>query len=292
MVERSAVRRRGVSWRGYWTGWLGLGIVVITTVCAVFAPLLAPHDPYVQDLAVRLAPPVWAAAGHAEHILGTDHVGRDYLSRIIYGARVSLATSVLAVLVSGVLGVVAGVSMGYYGGLTDRILTFLTNLTLTFPFMLLAIAMIALMGSGFVNMVAVLGVTAWPIYARIVRGEVLSLREREFVLAGIGLGGSTRRILWTHILPNLGNLVIVLASVEAARMIIVESFLSYLGLGVPPPAPSWGGMLSEAQLYVFTKGWMAAFPGLAILGTVLGINLVGDALRDYLDPQMKTLATG
>ena len=180
--------------------------------------------------------------------------------------------------------------MGYRGGLADRVLTFLTNLTLTFPFMLLTITVIALMGSGFVNMVVVLGVTGWPIYARIVRAEVLTLREREFVLAEIGLGGSTARILAAHILPNLANLVIVLVSVEAARMIVVESFLSYLGLGVPPPAPSWGSMLSEAQLYVFTKGWMATLPGLAIVVTVLGVNLAGDALRDFLDPQMKTLA--
>jgi peptide/nickel transport system permease protein len=268
-----------------------MAIVGLAATCALLAPRLAPHDPYAQDLAARLAPPAWSRAGSVEHLLGTDHVGRDYLSRIIYGARVSLATSVLAVLVSGTIGVGAGLAMGYQGGLADRVLTFLTNLTLTFPFMLLAIAVIALMGSGFVNMVAVLGVTGWPIYARIVRAEVLTLREREFVLAEIGLGGSTVRILAAHILPNLGNLVIVLASVEAARMIVVESFLSYLGLGVPPPAPSWGGMLSEAQLYVFTRWWMAAPPGLAIVVTVLGVNLVGDALRDFLDPQMKTLAT-
>src|SRR5262245_54752508 len=291
MAERGSSPFRLPGWRGYWSGSLGVSIVALATACALLAPRLAPHDPYAQDLAARLAPPVWAPAGSGEHLLGTDHVGRDYLSRIIYGARVSLATSALAVLVSGTIGVAAGLTMGYQGGLADRVLTFLTNLTLTFPFMLLAIAVIALMGSGFVNMVAVLGVTGWPIYARIVRAEVLTLREREFVLAEIGLGGSTGRILAAHILPNLANLVIVLASVEAARMIVVESFLSYLGLGVPPPAPSWGGMLSEAQLYVFTKWWMATLPGLAIVVTVLGVNLVGDALRDFLDPQMKTLTS-
>jgi peptide/nickel transport system permease protein len=158
--------------------------------------------------------------------------------------------------------------------------------------MLLAIAMIALMGSGFVNMILVLGVTGWPIYARVVRAEVLSLREREFVVAGTALGGSPARILAAHILPNLANLIVVLASVEVARMIVVESFLSYLGLGVPPPAPSWGGMLSEGQLYVLTKWWLATFPGLAILVTVLGVNLMGDALRDVLDPTLKTAAPG
>jgi peptide/nickel transport system permease protein len=182
--------------------------------------------------------------------------------------------------------------MGFYGGATDRVLTFLANVTLTFPFMLLAIVVIALMGSGFVNMVLVLGVTSWPIYARVIRNEVLTLRERDFVQAEVGLGSSSLRILLAHIVPNLANLLIVLASVEVARMIIVESFLSYLGLGVPPPTPSWGGMLSEGQLYVFTSSWLAMFPGLAIFTTVLGVNLVGDALRDLLDPHMKTVTTG
>jgi peptide/nickel transport system permease protein len=259
---------------------------------AVFAPALAPHDPYSQDIAARLRAPAWAPTGTAEHLLGTDHVGRDYLSRIVYGARISLAVGVLAVACSGVLGVVVGLLSGFYGGTVDRALTFLTNLTLTLPFMLLAIAMIALMGSGFVNMILVLGVTGWPIYARVVRAEVLSLREREFVVAGTALGGTPARLLAAHILPNLANLIVVLASVEVARMIIVESFLSYLGLGVPPPAPSWGGMLSEGQLYVLTKWWLATFPGLAILVTVLGVNLVGDALRDILDPTLKTAGPG
>jgi peptide/nickel transport system permease protein len=289
MAERPG-RRRWPALARYWTGWAGLAVVAAMTLTGLLAPLLAPHDPLAQEVAARLRPPVWNPLGSGQHLLGTDHVGRDYLSRIIYGARVSLATGVLAVACSGVLGVTAGLAMGYFGGLADRLLTFLTNLTLTFPFMLLAIAVIALLGSGFVNMVLVLGVTGWPIYARIVRAEVLSLREREFVVAGTALGGSTARIVGRHLLPNLANLVIVLASVEVARMIIVESFLSYLGLGVPPPTPSWGGMLSEGQLYVFTQWWLAAFPGLAILVTVLGINLVGDALRDLLDPQMKTIA--
>jgi peptide/nickel transport system permease protein len=283
------LRRLG---RPYWTGLVGAGLVATAVLVACFAPALAPHDPYAQDVAVRLRPPAWAPLGTREHLLGTDHVGRDYLSRILYGARVSLATGVLAVLCSGVLGVAAGLAMGVGGRALDRALTFLTNLTLTFPFMLLAIAVIALMGSGFVNMVLVLGLTGWPVYARVVRAEVLSLREREFVQAGVGLGGSPARILLRHILPNLWNLIVVLASVEVARMIIVESFLSYLGLGVPPPTPSWGGMLSEGQLYVFTRWWLAAFPGLAIFGTVLGVNLLGDALRDLLDPQMKTVGPG
>lgn len=277
--------------RAYWTGWAGVLLVGLMTSCALFSPQLSPHDPFSQDVAARLRPPMWARAGSPEHPLGTDHVGRDYLSRIIYGARVSLAVGLLAVLCSGGLGVTAGLVMGFYGGAADRVLSFLANVTLTFPFMLLAIVVIALMGAGFVNMVLVLGVTSWPIYARVVRNEVLSLRERDFVQAEVGLGSSTLRILLGHILPNLANLLIVLASVEVARMIIVESFLSYLGLGVPPPTPSWGSMLSEGQLYVFTSAWLAMFPGSAIFATVLGVNLVGDALRDLLDPHMKTVTT-
>ncbi len=264
----------------------------LMALCALFSPQLSPHDPFSQDVAARLRPPMWAGAGSAEHPLGTDHVGRDYLSRIIYGARVSLAVGLLAVLCSGGIGVAAGLVMGFYGGAADRVLSFLANVTLTFPFMLLAIVVIALMGAGFVNMVLVLGVTSWPIYARVIRNEVLGLRERDFVQAEVGLGSSSLRILLGHILPNLANLLIVLASVEVARMIIVESFLSYLGLGVPPPTPSWGGMLSEGQLYVFTSAWLAMFPGLAIFATVLGVNLVGDALRDLLDPHMKTVTAG
>ena len=287
--------RRGqrlAAMRRHWPGAIGLAIVAVMAAGAVLAPHLVPHDPYSQDIAVRLRPPAWAPAGSADHLLGTDHVGRDYLSRIVYGARISLAVGVLAVACSALLGVVIGLLSGYYGGGVDRALTFLTNLTLTLPFMLLAIAMIALMGSGFVNMILVLGVTGWPIYARVVRAEVLSLREREFVVAGTALGGRPARILAAHILPNLANLIVVLASVEVARMIVVESFLSYLGLGVPPPAPSWGGMLSEGQLYVLTKWWLATFPGLAILVTALGVNLIGDALRDVLDPTLKTAAPG
>jgi peptide/nickel transport system permease protein len=276
--------------RRYWTGWVGTAVVAAVAASALLASYLAPHDPYAQDVAQRLRPPAWSSGGSSDHLLGTDHVGRDYLSRIIFGARVSLAAGILAVICSGFLGVPIGLFSGFYGGLLDRGLSFLTNVTLTFPFMLLAITVIALMGPGFVNMVLVLGLTGWPIYARVVRAEVFSLREREYVLAGVSLGASPVRILFLHIFPNLGNLIIVLASVEVGRMIIVESFFSYLGLGVPPPTPSWGGMLSEGQLYVLTKWWLAMFPGLGILVTVLGINLIGDALRDLLDPQQKTIS--
>jgi peptide/nickel transport system permease protein len=276
--------------RRYWTGWVGTAVVAAVAASALLASYLAPHDPYAQDVAQRLRPPAWSSGGSSDHLLGTDHVGRDYLSRIIFGARVSLAAGILAVICSGFLGVPIGLFSGFYGGLLDRGLSFLTNVTLTFPFMLLAITVIALMGPGFVNMVLVLGLTGWPIYARVVRAEVFSLREREYVLAGVSLGASPVRILFLHIFPNLGNLIIVLASVEVGRMIIVESFFSYLGLGVPPPIPSWGGMLSEGQLYVLTKWWLAMFPGLGILVTVLGINLIGDALRDLLDPQQKTIS--
>ena len=285
-------RRRLPALGRYWTGWLGALLVTAMIICAVFAPYLAPHDPYAQDIATRLRPPAWAPGGSIEHLLGTDHVGRDYLSRIIYGARISIAAGVLAVLCSGLIGVLVGLLSGFYGGFLDRAFSFLTNLTLTFPFMLLAIAVIALVGAGFVNMILVLGLTGWPVYARVVRAEVFSLREREFVVAEISLGARPAQILFGHILPNVSNLIVVLASVEVGRMIIVESFLSYLGLGVPPPVPSWGGMLSEGQLYIFQKWWLPTFPGLAIFLTVVGINLIGDALRDLFDPHLKTVRAG
>src|SRR5262245_38995036 len=199
--------RRPCPGHAYWTGWLGLALVAVMALCALFSPQLAPHDPYAQDISARLRPPAWASKGSAEHPLGTDHVGRDYLSRIIYGARVSLAVGLLAVARWGGLGVTAGLVMGFRGRLAERALTFLSELTLTRPFTPLAIAVIALMGAAVVNMVLLLGVTSWPIYARVVRAEVLSLREREFVLAGVGLGSSPARILLGHILPNLSNLL-------------------------------------------------------------------------------------
>ena len=258
--------------------------MLLAVLCAALAPSLAPHDPYAQAVSVRLLPPVWESGGSWTHPLGTDPLGRDLLSRIIYGARISISAGALAVAVSMVLGVVMGLLAGYYRGTIDTVISSLVNVILAFPFLLLALAAVAVVGPGFGNMVIVLGVTGWPIYTRVVRAETLKYREREFIQAARALGLGSARILWAHVLPNLLNAIIVMASLEVARMIILESFLSFLGLGIQPPIPSWGGMLGEGRVYMLTHWWLAAFPGLAIFLTTLGINLFGDGLRDVLDP--------
>ena len=261
------------------------GIVLVIAIgAAVLAPLLAPHDPYAQAVGSRLIPPVWDAGGGWSNLLGTDPLGRDLLSRIIYGARISISAGALAVTVSMILGVLMGLVAGYYGGRVDTVISNAVNLMLAFPFLLLALAAVAVIGPGFRNMVIVLGITGWPIYTRVVRAETLKYREREFILAARALGLNSPRILWGHVLPNLVNTIIVMSSLEVARMIILESFLSFLGLGIQPPTPSWGAMLGEGRVYMFTHWWLAAFPGLAIFITTLGINLFGDGLRDLLDP--------
>ncbi len=263
---------------------VGATIVLAAVLCAVMAPLLAPHDPYLPVVSARLIPPVWDAGGTWQHPLGTDPLGRDLLSRIIYGARVSISAGALAVVVSMTFGVLMGLLAGYYGGLVDSIIGNLVNVILAYPFLLLALAAIAALGPSFGNMIVVLGLTGWPVYTRVVRAETLKVREREFVQAARALGLGTARIIRAHVLPNLLNTIIVMASLEVARMIILESFLSFLGLGIQPPTPSWGGMLGEGRVYMLTHWWLAAFPGLAIFITTLGINLFGDGLRDVLDP--------
>jgi ABC-type dipeptide/oligopeptide/nickel transport system permease subunit len=259
-------------------------IVALALAAALFAPWLAPHDPYVQDVGARLTPPVWDAGGTWSRPLGTDALGRDLLSRIIYGARVSMSAGALAVVLSMVLGVALGLAAGYYGGAVDTAIGNVVDTLLAFPFILLALAAVAVVGPSFTNMIIVLGVTGWPVYTRVVRAETLKYRQLEFVVAARALGMRSLRIIRAHILPNLANTVIVMASLEVARMIILESFLSFLGLGIQPPTPSWGGMLGEGRVYVLTHWWLAAFPGLAIFVTTLGINLFGDGLRDLLDP--------
>jgi len=249
--------------------------------------LIAPHDPLTVDIRHRLSPPAWMDRGTAEHLLGTDQVGRDLLARMIYGGRVSLVVGVAAVLISATIGVLLGLAAGYFGGNTDWSIMTLINVMLTFPFVLLALAVIAVLGPNLVNMIAVLGVAGWPIYTRVVRAETLAIREREFVLAGQALGMSHARIVFRQILPNLVSAIVVIATLQVAQVIILESFLSFLGLGVQPPTPAWGNMLGEGRVYMLNSWWIAAFPGLAIFVTTLVINLMGNALRDWLDPHLK-----
>ena len=225
--------------------------------------------------------------GTPDHVLGTDQIGRDLLSRMIYGGRVSLLIGVAAVLVSSTIGVLLGLGAGYFGPRVDWTIMTLVNVMLTFPFVLLALAVIAVLGPSLVNMVIVLGVADWPLYARVIRAETMTLRERDFMTAARALGMSHLRIIFRQLLPNLVSVIVVIATLQVARVIILESFLSFLGLGVQPPTPAWGNMLGDGRVYMLNSWWIAAFPGLAIFITTLTINLMGNALRDWLDPHMK-----
>jgi peptide/nickel transport system permease protein len=265
----------------------GLFILLIVIASALLAPYLAPHDPIAQDINNRLKPPVWDPKGSREHLLGTDHLGRDILSRLVYGARISLIVGLSAVLISGTIGILIGLIAGYYGSWLDDIFMRLADIQLAFPFILLAIAVVAVLGPSLRNIIIVLGITGWVVYARVIRAEVLSVRELEFIEAIHALGGQNLRILFRHILPNVISPGIVIATLEVARMIILESALSFLGLGVQPPTPTWGGMLNDGRQYLYNAWWLATFPGLAIMLTVLGINLLGDWIRDTLDPRLE-----
>jgi len=262
-------------------------VLAIVIVVAVAAPLISPYDPLEQQLEARLAPPVWAG-GSLDHVFGTDQLGRDVLSRLMYGARVSIAIGVMAVLVSGVLGVTAGVVAGYYGGLVDELLMRLADLRLALPFVLLVISVIAVFGPSFTNLIVILGITGWVPYAKIVRAETLSMREREFIVAARAVGAGNNRIMFRHILPNTVAAAIVIGSLELANIIVIEASLSFLGLGVQPPTPSWGNMLGEARDYLMSNFWLATLPGIAISLTAISVTLIGDWLRDVLDPRIQT----
>jgi ABC-type dipeptide/oligopeptide/nickel transport system permease subunit len=287
LMEEAAIGRVGRRVRRAVGGLVGGLVSLAILLVAILAPLLSPHNPIEGDITARLVPPVWDARGTASRPLGTDELGRDILSRLIHGSRVSLLASALAVLIAGALGVALGLVGGYYGRWVDLAVTTLINIMMTFPFVLLALAVIAVLGPSFPNMVLTMGITGWPLYARVVRAQVLKLKAREFIVASEALGLPALGIMLRRVLPNLVNSIVVLGTLEVARMIILESFLSFLGLGVQPPTPSWGGMLGEARAYMFVHWWLAAFPGAAIFVTTLAINLMGDGLRDILDPYLR-----
>ncbi|HET6366351.1 MAG TPA: ABC transporter permease [Pseudomonadales bacterium] len=278
-VVTRLVRRR--------TALFGLIVVLAVLVAAVFASFVSPFDPLAQDIGQRLKEPGWQDAQGRIHPLGTDHLGRDILSRIIHGSRIALLVGLAAVAISGVLGMAVGLVSGYFGGRVDDFFMRLADVQLAFPFILLAIAVIGVLGPSLRNIIIVIGVSSWVVYARVVRGEVLSIREREFVQAAVALGSRDYRVLVRHVLPNAFTPWLVVATLDMARVIVIESALSFLGLGVQPPTPTWGGMLADGRVYLSTAWWLATFPGLAILVTVLGINLLGDGLRDTLDPRLK-----
>jgi peptide/nickel transport system permease protein len=282
-------RGRATWWRLRRLRW-GLAastILLLVVASAVFAPQISPHDPLAVNIRHRLAPPAWMEGGAPQHLLGTDQVGRDLLSRIIYGGRVSLVVGAGAVLIAATIGVLLGLGAGYFGGRADWTIMTLINVMLTFPFVLLALAVIAVLGPSLSNMILVLGVAGWPLYARVIRAETMAIREREFVLAGRALGMSHTRIVFRQIAPNLVSVIVVIATLQVAQVIIFESFLSFLGLGIQPPTPAWGNMLGEGRVYMLNSWWIATFPGLAIFLTTLVINLMGNALRDWLDPHLK-----
>ena len=268
-------------------GLAACAIFLLIVASAVFAPQISPHDPLAVNIRHRLAPPAWMDGGAPQHLLGTDQVGRDLLARIIYGGRVSLVVGAGAVLIAAIIGVLLGLGAGYFGGRTDWIIMTGINVMLTFPFVLLALAVISVLGPSLINMILVLGVAGWPIYARVIRAETMAIREREFVLAGRALGMSHARIVFRQIAPNLVSAIVVIATLQVAQVIIFESFLSFLGLGIQPPTPAWGNMLGEGRVYMLNSWWIATFPGLAIFITTLVINLMGNALRDWLDPHLK-----
>jgi peptide/nickel transport system permease protein len=269
------------------TSLFGLVVVTVVVATALAAALVTPFDPTEQDIGERLKAPLTRDAGGRVHVLGTDHLGRDILARIVFGARPALMVGFAAVAISGVLGMMAGLLAGYFGGRVDDVLMRLADIQLAFPFILLAIAVIGVLGPSLTTIICVIGVSSWVVYARIVRGAALSLREREFVQAAQALGSRDGRILMRHVLPNVFTPWLVVATLDMARVIVIESALSFLGLGVQPPTPTWGGMLADGRVYISTAWWLATFPGLAILMTVLGINLFGDGLRDTLDPRLK-----
>ncbi len=271
------------------TGLLGSLILALVVVCAIAAPYLAPFDPNYQVLEDRLIPPFADPADAKGHLLGTDHLGRDLLSRLIYGSRVSLIVGLTAVTISCFMGCALGLITGYQGGWLDEVIMRIGDVQLAFPFVLLVIAVVAVVGGGLLNEIIVIGITGWVGYARVIRGQVLSAREKEYVEAARAIGVRIPVILFRHILPNVFSPIIVLATFSVASVIILEAALTFLGLGVDPRTPTWGGMLADGRSHIFTSWWMTVIPGMAIFVTVLAINLLGDWLRDYLDPELRHL---
>jgi peptide/nickel transport system permease protein len=290
-ADRFAVRREWLTFLGRLarrrTALFGLVIVALVFAAALGATWLSVWDPVEQDITNRLKPPGSQDPSGRVHVLGTDHLGRDLLARVIFGARPALMVGFAAVAISGIIGMVVGLVSGYFGGRVDDVFMRLADIQLAFPFILLAIAVIGVLGPSLPVIVVVIGVSSWVVYARVVRSAVLSLREREFVQAALALGSRDGRIVLRHILPNAFTPWLVVATLDMARVIVIESALAFLGLGVQPPTPTWGGMLADGRVYISTAWWLATFPGLAILVTVLGINLFGDGLRDTLDPHLK-----
>lgn len=269
------------------SGIIGLLLFLVVVFSAVFAPWIAPYDPLEQNLRDAKLPPAWSAEGSAAHPFGTDNLGRDIFSRIIYGARVSLTVGFLGVLIAGALGLIFGAIAGYLGGRVDTAIMGVVNLVLSLPYLLFVVVIAAILGRSLFNVILIFGITDAPIFARTTRGEVLRIRESGYVESAISVGARWGHIVFDHIIPNLIGPLITLATFEMSRMIFYEAGLGFLGLSVPPSVPSWGNMLSAGRKYLTSSPWIATFPGLAIMFTSLGMNLLGDWLRDVLDPRLR-----
>lgn len=267
-----------------WLAMFALCVMALFVVAGLFAPFLAPEDPNTQDLAARLQPPLSSG-----HLLGTDVLGRDVFSRVIYGTRVSLVVGFAAVGLSGAIGIVVGLLSGYFGGWVDTVFMRIVDAWLAFPFLLMAIAVVAILGPGLQNIVIALVITSWVVYARLVRGQTLSLREREFVLSARGLCASRFSLMTKHILPNIFAPILVVATLELGVVIVTEASLSFLGLGADASQPSWGSMLADGRAYITQAWWLATLPGVAIFIVVLAVNVLGDGIRDALDPRQETM---
>ncbi|MEO3791621.1 ABC transporter permease [Nonomuraea sp. B10E15] len=267
---------------------VAVGVIVLVVFVGLFAPLISPHDPNLQNLELKLRPPFWMSGSEPGYLLGTDKLGRDVLSRIMYGTRVSLLVGLAATVLSGLVGAVIGVISGYYRGWREQVFMRLADVQLAFPSILLALAIIAVLGPSLFFMILVLGLTGWVSYARVVRAEVLSLREREFVTAARAIGDTGPQIMVRHLVPNIVAPLATIGTLQVAAMIVAEASLSYLGLGVPPSVPTWGSLLADGQLYLRSAWWIAVFSGAAIMMTTLAINVTGDLLRDVADPKAYT----
>jgi peptide/nickel transport system permease protein len=276
------MRRRALGHAGLL---IGAGVLAVIILMAFAAPLIAPHDPYAQDLGRRLIPPIWHDAGNWAHPLGTDMLGRDYLSRLIYGSRISLLIGFSVMLLSGLIGTTLGITAGYFGGKVDLVVTYFITVRLALPAILVALAVVALVGSSLWLVILVLSLLRWDRFAVVMRSATMQVRGLDYVQAAKAIGCSTPRIVLGEILPNVANALVVVATLEMAAAILLEAALSFLGLGVQPPLPSWGLMISEAKSYMFFSAWLITIPGAALFALVLAINLLGDGVRDVTEPE-------
>ena len=279
----------GPAYRSRNIPYVSLGIITVFVLLALFAPLLSLADPHDQSLRNRFKPPVWEEGGSWKHALGTDRLGRDMLSRIVWGSRVSLAAGVVTVLVASAFGAAVGLVAGYYGGRVDAALMRMTDATMSFPVILLALILAVTVGPSFTNVVVAIAVILWARYARVIRGQVLTLMHLDFIAQARLAGAGAWRIITRHLFPNTFNTLVVLVTLQIGYVIIVEASLSFLGAGIPPPTPAWGSMIAEGREFVTSAWWVSMFPGLAILLVVLAFNLLGDWLRDTFDPKLRQL---